>query len=124
MIRLTDEQHLDRQMRHDIDVVVDRVVVNPASRGRLAEAVELALKIGSGNMVVASEDGDGLEIPLSAHYACTHCQVSFEPPSPQLFSFNSPQGMCLECNGLGEIYTFDRRLVPDPGKSFSRAASS
>ncbi len=121
VIRLTDEQHLDRQMRHDIDVVVDRVVVNPASRGRLAEAVELALKIGSGNMVVASEDGDGLEIPLSAHYACTHCQVSFEPPSPQLFSFNSPQGMCLECNGLGEIYTFDpARLVPDPGKSFQQ----
>ena len=58
---------------------------------------------------------------LSAHYACTHCDLSFEPPSPQLFSFNSPQGMCPECGGLGEIYTFDpERLVPDPSRSFQQ----
>ena len=57
----------------------------------------------------------------SAHYACTHCNVSFEPPSPQLFSFNSPQGMCPECGGLGQIYTFDpERLVPDPSRSFQQ----
>ena len=56
-------------------------------------------------------DGD---LALSAHYACTHCGLSFEPPSPQLFSFNSPQGMCPTCDGLGEFYSFDpERLVPD-----------
>ncbi len=61
------------------------------------------------------------DISLSAHYACTHCDLSFEPPSPQLFSFNSPQGMCPECGGLGEIYTFDpERLIPDPSRSFQQ----
>ncbi len=61
------------------------------------------------------------DLALSAHYACTHCQKSFEPPSPQLFSFNSPQGMCPECSGLGQIYSFDpQRLIPDPSRSFQQ----
>ena len=56
------------------------------------------------------------DFALSAHYACTHCGISFEPPSPQLFSFNSPQGMCQQCDGLGEIYSFDpEQLVPESG---------
>src|SRR5262249_40319798 len=59
------------------------------------------------------------DIQLSAHYACTHCGVSFEPPSPQLFSFNSPQGMCTGCDGLGELYSFDPNLlVPNGSLSF------
>ena len=59
------------------------------------------------------------DLQLSAHYACTHCGLSFEPPSPQLFSFNSPQGMCLGCDGLGELYSFDPTLlVPDGQLSF------
>ena len=137
-------------MRHNIEVVVDRLVAGPKIRARLAEAVELALKLGEGNLIVAREPGGqppgeagwhadaaskgpawppGLtargcaasDIHLSAHYACTHCRLSFEPPSPQLFSFNSPQGMCPTCNGLGEIYSFDPELlVPDPSKSFQQ----
>ena len=123
VVRLTDDLHLDRQMRHMIEVVVDRIALSPNTRSRLAEAVELALKIGGGNMIVAAEDGDRADIPLSAHYACNHCQISFDPPSPQLFSFNSPQGMCRECSGLGDIYTFDpARLIPDPGKSFQQGS--
>src|SRR5262249_43914051 len=59
------------------------------------------------------------DILLSAHYACTHCNRSYEPPSPQLFSFNSPHGMCMECDGLGYHYSFDPDLlVPDPLLSF------
>ena len=55
------------------------------------------------------------DISLSAHYACTHCGLSFEPPSPQMFSFNNPQGMCPECDGLGDIYSFDpEKLIPIP----------
>ena len=109
----------------------------------------MALKLGEGNLVVAEEgretasespgrratahleneaeaspsDGQTVaaDFTLSAHYACTHCQKSFEPPSPQLFSFNSPQGMCPECSGLGEIYSFDpARLIPIPAKSFQQ----
>jgi len=174
VVRLSDDLRLDRQMRHNIEVVVDRLTIGPKVRSRLAEAVELALKIGEGNLIAAADGGqigdvggdsvgdgpsprpsprgrgsdspsprpsprgrgsdspsprpsprgrgimDG-DIHLSAHYACTHCQLSFEPPSPQLFSFNSPQGMCIECSGLGEIYTFDpKRLIPDPGRSFQQ----
>ena len=144
--RLTDDLRLDRQMRHDIEVVVDRLVVGPKIRPRLAEAVESALSLGQGNLVVAGDSespagpGDrdaGQARPLntpplarcppltdllfSAHYACTHCHLSFEPPSPQLFSFNNPQGMCPECSGLGQIYTFDpERLVADPSRSFQQ----
>ncbi len=126
VVRLTDDLQLDRQMRHNIEVVVDRLAVGPASRGRMAEAVELALKLGEGNLAVAPEEaGDGAGWPgdlhLSAHYACTHCGLSFEPPSPQMFSFNSPQGMCPSCNGLGSVYTFDpERLIADPSKSFQQ----
>jgi excinuclease ABC subunit A len=58
---------------------------------------------------------------LSADYACTHCNLSFEPPTPQLFSFNSPQGMCKECDGLGEVYGFDLDLlIPNKGRSFKQ----
>jgi excinuclease ABC subunit A len=148
--RLSDDLRLDRQMRHNIEVVIDRLVAGPKVRPRLAEAIELALRLGEGNLMVVEERVEGrgergepdsaievsdslsplpspLSSPssspllLSAHYACTHCNLSFEPPSPQLFSFNSPQGMCPECSGLGQIYTFDpERLVPDPGRSFQQ----
>jgi len=142
IVRLTDDLRLDRQMRHNIEVVVDRLTTAPASRGRLAEAVELALKLGQGNLIVAPEESGGEadgpspqpsprgrggpagasgDVHLSAQYACTHCQISFEPPSPQMFSFNSPQGMCPQCNGLGDVYTFNpERLIPDPSKSFQQ----
>ena len=63
--------------------------------------------------------GSSGDLQLSAHYACTHCGISFEPPSPQLFSFNSPQGMCPDCDGLGDLYSFDPELlIPDPELSF------
>lgn len=158
VVRLGDDLRLDRQMRHNIEVVVDRITVDRKNRSRLAESVELALKIGEGNLIVSPEnrrpgfnpanepdilpdqenrrpdfnpanDPDILpghdpaykDIHLSAHYACTACQLSFEPPSPQLFSFNSPQGMCPHCSGLGEIYGFDTdKLIPDPKKSFQQ----
>ena len=119
-VHLTDDLNLDRRMRHNIEVVVDRVALGKSKKTRLAEAVELALKIGDGNLIVAPED-DSPDVQLSAHYACTHCGLSFEPPSPQMFSFNSPQGMCQDCSGLGQIYTFNpARLIPDAGKSFQQ----
>src|SRR5262249_18672033 len=63
------------------------------------------------------------DLVLSSHFACTECGISFEEPSPQLFSFNSPQGMCLTCDDLGEFFSFDpERLVPDTSKSFEQGA--
>ncbi|HWA97482.1 MAG TPA: excinuclease ABC subunit UvrA, partial [Pirellulales bacterium] len=144
VVSLGDNLSLDRQMRHTIEVVIDRLTAGAGQRARLAEAVELALRMGEGTVVVAVERGaapqdlDDAEaateakaprrgtrsaddLYLSAHYACTHCGISFEPPSPQLFSFNSPQGMCTGCDGLGESYSFDPDLlIPDKGRSFKQ----
>ena len=133
IVPLADDLKLDRQMRHNIEVVVDRLVAGKASRTRLTEAVEQALKLGNGNLVVLKDeggrmkdedpDGQNFILPassfiLSSDFACTSCGISFEPPSPQLFSFNSPQGMCLDCNGLGERFEFVlESLVVDEKKS-------
>lgn len=148
VVKLSEDQSLDRQMRHSIEVVVDRLTAGPGIRGRLGEAVDTALKLGGGNLIIAPDTGDtpsdlpddaepaltkgkrrtkvGVrpgDIALSSHFACTDCGLSFDEPTPQLFSFNSPQGMCLDCDGLGEYYSFDPELlVPDPSKSFAQGA--
>jgi excinuclease ABC subunit A len=157
IVQLNASQSLDRQMRHDIEVVVDRLTMRPDVRPRLGEAVETALKMGGGNLIVALEDGsktsapppvaeeeaavegNGEEVPkggknkrraaragdmlFSSDYACTKCGLSFEPPSPQLFSFNSPQGMCAECDGLGVMYSLSPELlIPNPKLSFKEGA--
>ncbi|MDR3182344.1 MAG: excinuclease ABC subunit A, partial [Planctomycetaceae bacterium] len=145
IVRLTDNLRLDRQMRHNIDVVVDKIPVLKTAddTSRLAEAVEHALAAGSGNVVVIkgaesaaesseqpteSADGEPADITptdnnlqFSAKFACPDCGVGFEPPSPQLFSFNTPRGMCPHCEGLGEIHSFDPELlIPDTSKSFQQ----
>ncbi|MCH2113743.1 MAG: excinuclease ABC subunit UvrA [Pirellulales bacterium] len=139
IVQLTDNWSLDRQMRHDIEVVVDRLTNGPSVRSRLAEAVENALEVGEGSLIIAPEKGDAelkgaaasgsrsaraknsSDIFFSADYACNHCGVSFQPPSPQLFSFNSPQGMCFECDGLGQMFSFDpAKLVNQPNRSIAQ----
>ena len=120
VVNLTDELSLNRQIKHNIEAVIDRLKAVPAlrttQRGRLAEGVEQALKLGDGTVIVAPEGQP--DLLLSSHYACTTCGLSFDPPSPQLFSFNSPQGMCLACEGLGIRHDFaPELLVPDPSLS-------
>ncbi|HZW34669.1 MAG TPA: excinuclease ABC subunit A, partial [Isosphaeraceae bacterium] len=120
VVNLTDNLALDRQIKHQIEVVIDRLKAGPNSNAslhaRVAEAVEQALKLGEGTVLVAAEGRP--DLLLSSHYACTACGIGFDPPSPQLFSFNSPQGMCLACDGLGIRHDFDPELlVPDPSLS-------
>ena len=123
IVRLADRISLDRQMRHHIEVVVDRLTVSASERTRLAEAVGQALSLGDGSILFLSEDKPGKELLVSSQYACASCRLSFDPPTPQLFSFNSPLGMCPQCDGLGETYTFDPNLlIPDPTKSFRQGA--
>jgi excinuclease ABC subunit A len=126
VVRMTDDQKLDKRIKHHIDIVVDRLKADAKGRPRLAEAVDQALGLAEGNLIVAVEAEEGKptdDVLLSAHYACTHCDVSYEPPSPQLFSFNSPAGMCPVCDGLGTQYTFDPDLlIPDPSLSFHEGA--
>ncbi len=121
VVALTDDLRLDRQIKHNIEVVVDRLKAGPAMRARLAEAVEAGLKLGDGTVIAAVEGRP--DLLLSSRYACAACGVSFDPPSPQLFSFNSPQGMCLECDGLGERLDVDADLVvPDASLSVWKGA--
>jgi excinuclease ABC subunit A len=135
LVKLADDLKLDKRIKHDISIIIDRLKVEARVRTRLAEAVEQALSLANGSVVISIEkespkpvdaennDSPNEEILFSAHYACTACQLSYEPPSPQLFSFNSPQGMCPDCDGLGTRYTFDLDLlIPDPEKSFSEGA--
>ncbi|MEK6239100.1 MAG: excinuclease ABC subunit UvrA, partial [Planctomycetales bacterium] len=124
IVRLTEDPHFDRRMRHNVEVVVDRLSIGPDVRPRLAEAVELALRIGEGDLIIVVEDKSGEpseELPLSSRYCCVPCGKSYEPPSPRLFSFNSPQGMCMECHGLGRVHAFDPDLlVNQPELSFKQ----
>ncbi len=120
VVNLSDNLSLDRQIKHNIEVVIDRLKATgnggSSLRGRVAEAVEQALKLGEGTVIVAADGRP--DLLLSSHYACAACGIGFDPPSPQLFSFNSPQGMCPACDGLGIRHNFDPELlVPDPSKS-------
>jgi excinuclease ABC subunit A len=116
VVPISDQLSLDRQVKHDIEVVVDRLKAGSGVRPRLAEAVETALKRGSGTVILAPEGQP--DLVLSSRYACPSCGIGFDPPSPQLFSFNSPQGMCAGCDGLGVRLDLDpEKLVPDPSKS-------
>ena len=157
---LSSEINLDRSKRHHIEVVVDRLKLDNKVRSRLAEAVELAIKLGGGTLIVShvnhqeatpqkveepveeeekttnarrgkakrktrrttkADAGQSLDRVYSSQYACAPCGISFTPPTPQMFSFNSPQGMCHSCDGLGEVYTFDREtLISDTGRSFQQ----
>jgi excinuclease ABC subunit A len=125
ILRLDADWKLDKRLKHDIAIVIDRLTVDPKNRTRVSEAVEQALALTNGSIIIACETGTDQfdDLLLSAHYACLHCDVSYEEPSPQLFSFNSPHGMCLDCDGLGTKYTFDPELlVPDSNKSFHDGA--
>lgn len=143
LVQLTDDLQLDRQMKHTIEVVVDRLVAGKTGRSRLAEAVENALKLADGTLIVALETADKPDQPnrpdeapaakrrkkksneqtYSSRYACTHCTLGFESPGPQLFSFNSPLGMCHDCNGLGMRHDFLlERFIPNGKLSLSRGA--
>ena len=117
--QLQEDIRLDRQMRHNIEVVIDRLELTRQNRPRILEAVEESLKVGDGEMLLAGESGsDFKDVRFSSQYACPTCGLSFAVPTPQMFSFNSPQGACPECNGLGEIYTFDpNKLATHPERS-------
>lgn len=121
---LAEDIGLDRSRRHDVEVVIDRLTNDSASRGRLAEAVDAGLTLGKGSVLVLVQEADQQrDVLFSSHYSCVDCGRSFPPPSPQLFSFNSPQGMCEACDGLGRLYTFvPELLIPDPKLSFRRGA--
>jgi excinuclease ABC subunit A len=119
-IRSLDETiSLDKKRKHDLEVVVDRLVIRKEVRGRLADSVETALEVSSGLLLVGTKNQEGQREELySQALACPVCGISLPELQPRLFSFNSPFGACPECSGLGVTLEFDPELViPDPGLS-------
>lgn len=118
---IDDVPPLDKNRKHCIDLVVDRIVVKEGIRGRLADSVELALRYGNGRLVV-EVPGQG-ETVHSTESVCPSCRISLPAPSPQLFSFNSPQGACPHCSGLGSVDYFEPALLaPNRGLSLNTGA--
>ncbi len=112
---------LARYKQHSIDIVVDRIVVRGSARKRLADSMELALKVGSGIALVQVVDGE--EMQFSEKFACMYCQRSFEELQPRMFSFNTPYGACPECTGLGTSNELDESLIiPDRRLSINEGA--
>ncbi len=116
---------LDKKKKHTIDVIVDRLAVprkrDPKFPARVADSVETALKKGNGLLIVSLVGGE--ERLYSEHLHCHHCDIGFPELSPQSFSFNSPLGMCPDCNGLGTKPEMDPSLViPDPTRSIRDGA--
>jgi excinuclease ABC subunit A len=123
IVALNDPPTLEKLLKHTIEVVVDRIQLGKSGRQRIAEAVDTAIRMGEGTMLVVPIDDEAHEMVFSADYACPKCGTSYPPPSPQLMSFNSPLGMCQSCNGLGELYTMDPALlIPDDKKSLRQGA--
>lgn len=117
---LDEEIVLEKNLRHTISVVVDRIVVKDGIQTRLTDSIESALRLADG-LVLA--DIDGREELFSTLYACPDCNVNIEELAPRLFSFNSPFGACPECNGLGYKSELDvNLLVKDWGKSIAEGA--
>ncbi len=116
---------LDRYKTHDIEVVIDRVVIKEDVRSRISQSVEIALEMGSGNVIAAieQEDKSWKDRLFSRHLYSEKDGISYDDPSPNSFSFNSPYGACQECNGLGSKRELDPELIiPDPSKSIGEGA--
>ena len=115
---------LARTKAHDIEAVVDRLVVREGTRPRVAESVDRALKLGDGTLILAIQEGDAwVDRVASTRYACPGCGLSIAEVEPRTFSFNSPHGACPTCGGLGSFSTFDTDLVaPDRSRSLEAGA--
>lgn len=121
-MRTEEVEALDKKRKHTIEAVVDRIVVGQATASRLTDSVEQALRRGKGTLTVWDETAKSEQV-FSEHFACQACGISFPELTPASFSFNSPLGMCPECNGLGTRLEIDEKLViPDPTKSIDDGA--
>ena len=118
---LTEEIELDKNKKHTIEVIVDRLIVRETLGNRLADSLETALRLADG--IVQVETLDGQASVFSERLACAKCGISFPEVSPRMFSFNNPYGACPECGGIGTRYELDPELlVPDPRKSLKQGA--
>ena len=121
-IELGDDLSVDRSRVHDLDVVVDRVIVRESAKGRITDSVELALKLGDGTLLIDALDGTPPTV-MSERLVSWEQGITLPPLEPRLFSFNSPHGACPACGGLGVRSTIDpARVVPDPSRTLREGA--
>ena len=124
MYELDDVPQLDKQKKHQIDLVVDRLVVRPGIQQRLTDSLETAMK-QSGGLAAVQYMQENTEMMFSQNYACPDCGVNIEELTPRMFSFNNPYGACPVCSGLGTLTKVSEELViADPGLSLNQGAVS
>ena len=115
LVELTDDLSIDRKKKHNVEIVVDRLIIKEDIRSRLTESVEIALKHANNIVIINTPEGDKL---YSSNYACPDCDISFEELSPRMFSFNNPFGACPTCAGIGYLMKMDEDLIiPDKNKT-------
>ncbi|MEB2313781.1 MAG: excinuclease ABC subunit UvrA [Sorangiineae bacterium] len=113
---------VDRQKLHDLDVVIDRIVVRDGAKGRITDSVELALRLGDGTLLIDATDGTE-PVVMSERLVSWEYGITLPPLEPRLFSFNSPHGACPSCGGLGVRSAVDAgRVIPDPSRSLRQGA--
>lgn len=121
MYDISEEIELNKNKNHDIDVVIDRLVIKEGIRSRLVDSLETTLELSDGYATIDIIDGD--EMVFSEHHACPLCGFTIPALEPRLFSFNAPFGACAECDGLGKKLIVDMDLiVPDPTKTLEEGA--
>lgn len=118
---LSEKFRLEKNKKHSIEVVVDRIIVKPGVQTRLADSIETALNLSGGRLIVDVIDQE--ELLFNSNLACTECGFSMEELSPRMFSFNSPYGACPTCDGLGQQMIVDPDLlIPDRGRTIEEGA--
>ena len=123
LYELGEQIPMDKNKKHDIQVVVDRIQVGPEQRTRLVDSIETAARLGGGSVIIAPVDEKVDEIQMSQDYACPYDGTSVPEPEPRNFSFNSPHGACPTCTGIGSQLVVDGDLVvPDPSLSLNEGA--
>jgi excinuclease ABC subunit A len=122
IVNISADLRLDRFKIHDIDIVIDRILVDKKDKQRLAESIAQAMKFGEGSLVFLHPE-TGVEKFFSRFLMCPSTGISYPDPEPNLFSFNSPYGACYTCSGLGTVseVNFDK-IIPDPSKSIKKGA--
>ncbi|MGM9648885.1 MAG: excinuclease ABC subunit UvrA [Butyricicoccaceae bacterium] len=118
---LSEEIKLEKNKKHSIEIVVDRIVIKPDIRARLTDSVETACALSGGLLIADVIDGE--ELSFSQNYACEDCGISIEELTPRMFSFNNPYGACPTCTGLGMQLKVDpERIIPNPKLSIEKGA--
>ena len=120
MYDLTEDIKLDKNQKHDIEIIVDRLVIKPDIRSRLSDSVSSALKAADEKVIIqiVLREGDGERLEFSQKYACDEHGISFPELEPRMFSFNNPIGACPECAGIGNMQRISvKKLIPDYSKS-------